>query len=77
MKKYVGLFVGIFMLSACCAAPVRQQVDLRGEDYHVSIRSYPRHHTHHKRVIVPFRPRHPKHVPHAPKPPRHHSPWRG
>ncbi len=76
MKRYLVLFVGVFMFSACCAAPVRQQVDLRGNDYYVSISSYPRHH-HHKKVIVPVRPRHPKPFPHAPKPPKHPSPWRG
>ena len=66
MKKYIVLFTGVFMFSACCAAPVRQ-VGLHGDDYYVSIRSYPHHHTHHKKVIVPFRPRHPKPIPHAPK----------
>ena len=80
MKKYVGLFVGIFMFSACCAAPVRQ-VDMHGGDYYVSIKSHPRHH--HHRVIVPVPPRPIVHI--APRPPHSshspHSPhqphWRG
>jgi len=76
MKKYLVLFMGIFMFSACCAAPVRQ-VSLRGDDYYVSISSNPYHHHHHKKVIVPVRPRHHKHISHAPKPPKHFSPWRG
>ena len=76
MKKYVTLFIGLFMVSACAAAPV-QRVDLRGDDYYVSIRSYPHHHIHHKKVIVPIMPRHHKHIVPAPKPPKHFSPWRG
>ena len=74
MKKYLVLFAGVFMFSACCAAPVRQ-VDMHGGDYYVSISSYPRHH-HHK-VIVPIRPKHHKYIHHAPKPPKHFPPWRG
>ena len=59
MKRYIGLFMSVFMISACCAAPVRQQVDLHGKDinYHVSIKTYPRHHTPHYIVFRPIRPR--------------------
>ena len=82
MKKYLVLFAGIFMFSACAAAPV-QRVDLRGDDYYVSISSYPRHHIHHPVIIRPARPKHHKHI--APKPPRPPHPsqpprqphWRG
>ncbi len=77
MKKYVTLFVGLFMVSACAAAPVRQEVDVRGEDfsYHVSIGSFPRHHHihHHPIIIRPIPPRHPRHITHKPPKPPHHS----
>ena len=77
MKKYLVLFAGIFMFSACAAAPVRQ-VAVQGDDYYVSIGSYPRHHhIHHPIIIRPIPPRHHKHIAHAPKPPKHFSPWRG
>ena len=74
MKKYLTLFMSVFMVSACAAAPVRQ-VAVHGDDYYVSISSYPR--PHHHKVIIPVRPRHPKVIPHAPKPPKHFLPWRG
>ena len=74
MKKYLVLFAGVFMFSACAAAPVRQ-VAMQGDDYYVSIGSFVR--PHHHKVIVPARPKHHKHIHHAPKPPKHFSPWRG
>ena len=82
MKRYIGLLASVFMFSACCAAPVRQQVDLHGQDvsYHVSIRPYPRYHTPRYIVFRPIRPRHihkPPRPPRPPKPPQHQSPWRG
>ena len=76
MKKYLVLCAGVFMFSACCAAPVRQ-VAAQGEDYYVSIGSYPRPHIHHPVVIRPIPPRHSRHIVHkSPKPP-HPSHWRG
>ena len=73
MKKYLTLFVGIFMVSACAAAPVRQ-VAVQGDDYYVSIGSYPRHHhIHHPIIIRPVRPRHPRPIVHMPPRPPHHS----
>ena len=70
MKKYLVLFTGVFMFSACCAAPVRQ-VDVYGENptYFVSIKSYPRHHH-----PVVLRPAHPKHIVHTPPPPKQFKP---
>ena len=77
MKKYVVLFIGLFMVSACAAAPVRQ-VAVRGEDYYVSIGAYHRPHHHHIRHPVIIRPIRPKPIVYvAPKPPKHFSPWRG
>lgn len=71
MKKYLVLFTGVFMFSACCAAPVRQ-VDMYGEspNYYVSIKSYPRHHYH--PIVV--RPIPPKHIVHTPPPPTQFKP---
>ena len=76
MKKYLVLFAGVFMFSACAAAPVRQ-VAVQGEDYYVSIGSYPRPHVHHPVVIRPIPLKYPKHIHHAPRPPKHFLPWRG
>ena len=77
MKKYLVLFTGVFIFSACAAAPVRQ-VDLYGENsnYYVSIKSYPRPH-HHPVVIQLARPKHIAHTPPPPKPskPHHHLHW--
>ena len=72
MKKYVTLFVGLFMVSACAAAPVRQ-VAVQGDDYYVSIGSYPRHYIHHPIIIRPIPPRRPRHIVHTPPRPPHHS----
>ena len=70
MKKYLVLFTGVFMFSACCAAPVRQ-VDVYGEspNYYVSIKSYPRYHH-----PVILRPAPPKHIVPTPPPPKPHKP---
>ena len=85
MKKYLVLFTGVFMFSACCAAPVRQ-VDMYGEspNYYVSIKSYPRHNSYHPIVVRPIPPKHIVHTPPPPKPlkpskpspkPHHHAHW--
>ena len=74
MKKYVTLFIGLFMVSACAAAPVRQ-VSVQGEGYYVSIGSFtrPRLHIHHPIVMRPIPPRRPRHIVHKPPRPPHHS----
>lgn len=72
MKKYLVLFAGVFMVSACAAAPVRQ-VAVQGDDYYVSIGSYSRPHVHHPIIIRPIPPRHPRHIVHTPPRPPHHS----
>ena len=77
MKKYLVLFTGVFMFSACCAAPVRQ-VDVYGESpsYYVSVKSYPRHH-HHPVFLRPAPPKPIVHTPPHVKPltPHHHFHW--
>lgn len=77
MKKYLVLFTGVFMFSACCATTPVRQVDVYGPEisYQVSIKSYPRHHIHHHPVIV--RPAHKKHIVPAPAKLHHHPKFRG
>lgn len=78
MKKYLVLFTGVFMFSACCATTPVRQVDVYGENptYFVSIKSYPRHHIHHHHPIIVW-PAHKKHIVPAPAKPHHHPKFRG
>jgi len=76
MKKYLVLFAGVFMFSACCATTPVRQVDVYGPDisYQVKIRSYPRHHIHHHHHPIIIRPARPKHIAPSPVGPSHHHP---